>query len=180
MRNLETSGMFAQAAEQIKGIPRILMGKKLMTSDDNEEFIAMVISLAERKSMTISNIKDAIQEIIEYLEDNATLTASLNEELVQETGCSIEKIANALSEAANAQISEIDAGTPSTHSKTPEEVSESARKDAALDEKIYDMILNFYSRDGVSVYEVSEILGKVQKMFEHTSMLLGDNIQQDS
>lgn len=85
MRNLETSGMFAQVTEQIEGTSRILMGKKLMTSDDNEEFISMVISFAERKSMTISNIKDAIREVITYLEDNATLNIAPKDWINNET-----------------------------------------------------------------------------------------------
>lgn len=77
MRSIEKFGILAQDASQIGRINGALVAKKLMTLEDKEEFIAMVIDFAERKSMTISNIKDAVREAIAYLEDNAILNTSL-------------------------------------------------------------------------------------------------------
>lgn len=49
------------------------MMTKLMTEGDEKEFIRLVIDFTERKSMTVSNITDAIEKVIEYMNNNATL-----------------------------------------------------------------------------------------------------------
>ena len=85
LKNLEISETLAQVADRIKDPYGIPMGKKMMSLDDNEEFVAMVLSFAERKSMTISNIKDAIQEVVAYMEDNATLNTDLGDQCYSET-----------------------------------------------------------------------------------------------
>lgn len=85
MKSLETFGILTQAASQNERIYGTPMAKKLMTLEDKEEFIAMVISFAEKKSMTISNIKDAIQEVVTYLEDCATLNMGMKDQACSET-----------------------------------------------------------------------------------------------
>lgn len=82
MRSLEIPGI---PVEMTKGNPHIPMCKKIMGLDDYDEFVAMVISFAERKSMTISNIKEAVQEAIAYMENNATLDTDLNDQAYSET-----------------------------------------------------------------------------------------------
>lgn len=48
--------------------------KKLMTEEQETEFVALVIAEVKSKSMTITNIKEAMEEVYQHLESNATLT----------------------------------------------------------------------------------------------------------
>lgn len=48
--------------------------KKLMNEEQETEFIGFVISEAESKGMTITNVKEAMEEVYQHLESNATLT----------------------------------------------------------------------------------------------------------
>lgn len=47
--------------------------KRVMTINDEQEFIELVIAFAEKKSMTISNITDSIQKVIAHMNNNAIL-----------------------------------------------------------------------------------------------------------
>lgn len=68
----------------ISETPGIYMHKKMMELEDYKEFIDMALSFAEKKSMTISNIKDAMKEVVTCLEDNATLSADLGDQSYNE------------------------------------------------------------------------------------------------
>lgn len=50
---------------------------KLMTEDDEKEFVNLVLDFAKRKSMTVTNIADAVNKVITYMEDNAVLEKEL-------------------------------------------------------------------------------------------------------
>ena len=49
------------------------MTVRLMSEKDEQEFIELVIDFAERKTMTVSNITNAIKKVIDHMNDNATL-----------------------------------------------------------------------------------------------------------
>lgn len=178
MRNSEIAGIISQVAEPIKGMPGIPVGKKLMLSDDNEEFIQLVISFAEKKAMTISNIKNAIQEAVNYMEDNATLTAVSNEEMTQVKKYCAEEVVTKLSKIIT-QSAEPDDRMPAVRSQISEMFSVNVRKDEKLAREIYNMILESYSRSGISIQEALKILRMTEKMFEYTLILPNDDNQQD-
>ena len=46
---------------------------KLMTVEDEQKFIELVIDFAQERSMTLSNITSAIEKVVAYMNDNATL-----------------------------------------------------------------------------------------------------------
>ncbi len=51
--------------------------KKLMTQDDEHEFIDLVIAFAKEKSMTITNVIDATKKAVVCMKDNAVLEKEL-------------------------------------------------------------------------------------------------------
>lgn len=185
MKNLETSGLFAQTADQIKGICGIPLGKKLMALNDNEEFIAMVISFAEKRSMTISNIKDAIQEAIIYMEDNAILNTDLEDQSYSETVginsgaeqnyySSHEELIKCIRNAGQSlkqKKSDADSKDREDGSKVCEKIDAGKDKDKVITESIFDLLLRSYAPDGISIKEVEEILRKVYEMFEYTTII---------
>ena len=197
LKNLEISETLAQVADRIKDPCGIPMGKKMMPLDDNEEFVAMVLSFAERKSMTISNIKDAIQEAVAYMEDNATLDVDLKEQCYGEvnrnnveadTFC--EKIIERLKDAE--QILDqlphyqkrMKQGENGANPRSEDEVSESCEmtdesQDKVMTKRIFDLLLRSYAPDGISVQEVDKVLRKVHEMFVCTTIIPIDDAQQD-
>ncbi|HBV83902.1 MAG: hypothetical protein OSJ73_08310 [Lachnospiraceae bacterium] len=177
MKSLETFGILTQAASQNERIYGAPIAKKLMTLEDNEEFIAMVIAFAERKSMTISNIKDAVREAIVYMEDNATLIEFSNDELMQGKRYCVEE-ATKLSESI-AHAAELDDQIPAVQSQASKIFSGNVRKDEKLAREIYNMILGSYNQSGISIQEVRTLLKMTEKMFEYTLLLPNKNIQQD-
>lgn len=50
---------------------------KLMTENDEKEFVEVVLALVKKKSLTVTNIKDAINKVVEYMNNNATLEGEL-------------------------------------------------------------------------------------------------------
>lgn len=189
MKNLEISETLAQVADRIKDPYGIPVGKKIMSLDDNEEFVAMVLSFAERKSMTISNIKDAIQEAVAYMEDNAILSADpedqcYNEAVKINAGAGIkyymsnEEVIKCMKNARQS----LDQKKPDAKSKDGEDefkvcekIDESKDKDEIMAKRIYNMLLNSYAPDGISVREVDEVLRKVHEMFAYTTIIPLDN-----
>ena len=151
MKYLETSGI---PITQIKGIPRIPMCKKIMKMDDYMEFIDMVISFAERKSMTISNIKDAIQEIVTYLEEAATLNIGLEGRAYREEDGVNAKVKLKLEQ----KKSDVDSKDGKDGSKVREKIHAGKDKDEVMAERIFDLLLESCAADGISVKEVEAIL----------------------
>lgn len=182
MKYLEITGI---PVTQIKGIPRIPMCKKIMKLDDYAEFVDMVVSFAERKSMTISNIKDAIQEIVTYLEDAATLNMGMKDQAYSETDgdnarvglkyyMSNEEVIECMKNARQSlDQKKLDAKSKDGEDefKVSEKIDESKDKDEIMAKKIFNMLLNSYAPDGISIKEVEEILRKVYKMFEYTTII---------
>lgn len=164
MKYLETSGI---PITQIKGIPRIPMCKKIMKMDDYMEFIDMVISFAERKSMTISNIKDAIQEIVTYLEEAATLNIGLEGRAYREEDGVNAKVKLKLEQ----KKSDVDSKDGKDGSKVREKIHAGKDKDEVMAERIFDLLLESCAADGISVKEVEAILRRVYKMFVYTTIV---------
>ncbi|KRN62741.1 hypothetical protein [Carnobacterium maltaromaticum] len=50
--------------------------KRLMTEEQETEFVALVIAEVKSKRMTITNIKEAMEEVYQHIENNATLEKS--------------------------------------------------------------------------------------------------------
>lgn len=46
---------------------------KMMTVEDEQQFIELVIDFAQERSMTVSNITGAIEKVVAHMNDNATL-----------------------------------------------------------------------------------------------------------
>lgn len=182
MKYLETSGI---PITQIKGIPRIPMCKKMMKLDDYAEFVDMVVSFAERKSMTISNIKDAIQEVVTYLEDAATLNMGMEDPAYSETDgdnarvgikyyMSNEEVIECLRNARQSleqEKSDAKSKDGEDEIKVSEKIDESKDKDEIMAKRISNMLLNSYAPDGISVREADEVLRKVHEMFICTSII---------
>lgn len=186
MKYLETSGI---PITQIKGIPRIPMIKKMMKLDDYAEFVDMVVSFAERKSMTISNIKDAIQEIVIYLEDAVTLNIGPKNQAYSETDGDNARVGLKYY-MSNEEVIEymrnirqsLEQKKPDDKSKDGEDefkvcekIDESKDKDEIMAERISGMLLNSYSPDGISVREVDEVLRKVHEIFMCITVIPLDN-----
>ncbi|MCU0079303.1 hypothetical protein [Extibacter muris] len=53
--------------------------KKIITSETEEEFIKTVISLVKKNSMTVSNVLEATEKIINYMNDNAVIQKEIDE-----------------------------------------------------------------------------------------------------
>lgn len=51
-------------------------------------------------------------------------------------------------------------------------IDENQNKDEIIAESIFDLLLNSYAPDGISVREVKELLERVHEMFEYTAITL--------
>lgn len=54
---------------------------KLMTKQTEEEFVSMVVGFAQKNGMTISNVKEGMNRVVKYLEDNASLDARTGKDI---------------------------------------------------------------------------------------------------
>lgn len=54
---------------------------KLMTKQTEEEFVSMVVGFAQKNGMTISNVKEGMNRVVKYLEDNASLDTGAGKDI---------------------------------------------------------------------------------------------------